>query len=381
MTIETARKIVDNLVSTLDKDEGFLNKHQRGVVLEFIGGEPLLYPDLIDQILEYFFARVYEVRPEVLPYIKASMSTNGLTFKNKKVQELLRKWYGILEVSVSIDGVKELHDAHRVDKNGNGSFDRAFEAFNLARKMGFRGCKMTFVPESFPYIFDSLKMMLDLGLKTIFCNCAYEPKYTYEDAHELYLQLRKVADYLIETKNDAWISILDWPNLGTHSTDKANFCGGTKNMIAFDPDGNAYPCLRFCPISIGEEKAANIQIGDLDGIWSKPAQIKIKDYLEDITAQSQSTIECNECPISSGCGWCSGYNYEVTGDPNKRVTNICNSHKGRVLAKVYYYNVRAKLIGDVEPFHNNVPIEEMRKILSQEEIDELTNIERLAFAE
>ena len=48
MTIETARKIVDNLVSTLNEEEGFLNKHQRGVVLEFIGGEPLLYPDLID---------------------------------------------------------------------------------------------------------------------------------------------------------------------------------------------------------------------------------------------------------------------------------------------------------------------------------------------
>ena len=152
-------------------------------------------------------------------------------------------------------------------------------------------------------------------------------------------------------------------------------------MIAFDPDGNAYPCLRFCPISIGEEKAANIRIGDIDGIWSKPTQIKVKDYLEEITAQSQSTIECNECPISSGCGWCSGYNYEITGDPNKRITNICNSHKGRVLAKVYYYTARAKLIGDVEPFHNNVPIEEMHKILSQEEIDELTNIESLAFAE
>ena len=47
MTIETARKIVDNLVSTLNEEEGFLNKHQRGIVLEFIGGEPLLYPNLI----------------------------------------------------------------------------------------------------------------------------------------------------------------------------------------------------------------------------------------------------------------------------------------------------------------------------------------------
>lgn len=32
--------------------------------------------------------------------------------------------------------------------------------------------------------------------------------------------------------------------------------------MAFDPDGNAYPCIRYSPISIGKEKANKIIIGD-----------------------------------------------------------------------------------------------------------------------
>lgn len=380
MSIETARKIIDNLVSTLNNEEGFLNKYQKAIIVDFIGGEPLLYPNLIDQILEYLFYKTYQVRPDILPYIRASMSTNGLTFMNKDVQELFRKWRGVLEVSVSLDGVKELHDAHRKDANGNGSFDRAYQAFKKGKELGFYNCKMTFVPESFPYLSDSIKFMVEEGLAGIFCNCAYEPIYTTKDAHELYIQLKDVGDYLIKNKCDVWISILDWTALGEKSLDTNNYCGGTRNMIAFAPDGRAYPCLRFCPISIGEEKASKVQIGDLKGVWRTKEQIKVKDYLAEITAQSQSSIECTKCPISTGCGWCSGYNYEVTGDPNKRVTNICNAHKARVLGKVYYYNKRSIELGDLEPFKNNVPLEWMEQILSKEEIQELKDLEEKAFS-
>jgi hypothetical protein len=56
-----------------------------------------------------------------------------------------------------------------------------------------------------------------------------------------------------------------------------------------------------------------------------------------ITRRSQSTDECFNCPIASGCGWCSAYNYELYGTPNKRATYICGMHKARSLANVYYW--------------------------------------------
>ena len=69
---------------------------------------------------------------------------------------------------------------------------------------------------------------------------------------------------------------------------------------------------------------------DMTQCWS--------DYLDSITMSSQSSQECIDCQIATGCGWCSAYNYEATGDVNKRITNICNAHKARVLATIYYKN-------------------------------------------
>ena len=58
-----------------------------------------------------------------------------------------------MSVTVSIDGVQELHDAFRVDQNGVGSFEKAWAAFQDGKKYGWYGCKMTFVGPSFKFIF------------------------------------------------------------------------------------------------------------------------------------------------------------------------------------------------------------------------------------
>ena len=62
------------------------------------------------------------------------------------------------------------------------------------------------------------------------------------------------------------------------------------------------------------------------------------ELISNITRRSQSTDECFYCPIAKGCAWCSAYNYEEFGTPNKRATYICIMHKARALANVYYWN-------------------------------------------
>ena len=41
-----------------------------------------------------------------------------------------------MDLTVSIDGVKELHDAHRVDRAGTPSYDVAYKSFLKAKEMG-----------------------------------------------------------------------------------------------------------------------------------------------------------------------------------------------------------------------------------------------------
>lgn len=237
---------------------------------------------------------------------------------------------------------------------------------------------MTFVPGSFQYIADSIKMMLDEGCVEIACNYAYEPVYTPEDGRALYEQMQTVSDYIISRRMDVTITMLD-DLLGGQAKDDTNFCGGTGAMLSFAPDGSAYPCIRYAPISIGEEKAQKVRFGSVyDGLYATDAQRQAKAELDAITRTSQSPQECLECPVSAGCGWCSGLNYELFGTANKRSTAICWAHKARVLASCYYHNRRYLEIGDCLPIEVRLPAEDGLKILSAEKWAELMHIETAA---
>ena len=380
MNIHTAKKIIDTILDMYDDDTDFIGKHSKGLVLDFIGGEPLLEAKLIENICDYYFDECLRRNIPLAPFTRFSFATNGLLWFTEDAQHLFKKYHDFISLTVSIDGIQELHDKYRIDKYGNGSFEKAYKAFLDGRdKYGWNNSKMTFTPGSVHYMYDSIKMMIENGCNDILCNFAYEPKYTIQDAKNIYFELKKVSDYMIQNKYSNYISILD-EYIGDFDNTIDNYCGGTGKMIAFSSDGKAYPCIRYMPISIGNEKASKICIGDcFNGIYQRDSEKKIKEELDSITRKSQSTKECMECPISTGCGWCSGYNYELYGTANKRCTNICYSHKGRVLASCYYYNKRHIELNDVKPKKINLPYNEVVDILDKEEADYLFNLEKEAF--
>jgi radical SAM peptide maturase (CXXX-repeat target family) len=380
MNIHTAKKIIDTILDMYDADTDFIGKHSKGLVLDFIGGEPLLEAKLIENICDYYFDECLRRNIPLAPFTRFSFATNGLLWFTEDAQHLFKKYHDFISLTVSIDGIQELHDKYRIDQYGKGSFEKAYIAYLDGRdKYGWNNSKMTFTPGSVHYMYDSIKMMIENGCNDILCNFAYEPKYTIQDAKNIYFELKKVSDYMIQNKYNNYISILD-EYIGNFDNTIDNYCGGTGKMIAFSSDGKAYPCIRYMPISIGNEKSSKICIGDcFNGIYKTNDQLKIKKELDSITRKSQSTKECMECPVSTGCGWCSGYNYELYGTANKRCTNICYSHKGRVLASCYYYNKRHVELNDVNPKKINLPYNEVVDILGKEEADYLFNLEKEAF--
>lgn len=380
MNIHTAKKIIDTILDMYDADTDFIGKHSKGLVLDFIGGEPLLEAKLIENICDYYFDECLRRNIPLAPFTRFSFATNGLLWFTEDAQHLFKKYHDFISLTVSIDGIQELHDKYRIDQYGKGSFEKAYIAYLDGRdKYGWNNSKMTFTPGSVHYMYDSIKMMIENGCNDILCNFAYEPKYTIQDAKNIYFELKKVSDYMIQNKYSNYISILD-EYIGNFDNTIDNYCGGTGKMIAFSSDGKAYPCIRYMPISIGNEKSSKICIGDcFNGIYKTNDQLKIKKELDSITRKSQSTKECMECPVSTGCGWCSGYNYELYGTANKRCTNICYSHKGRVLASCYYYNRRHIELNDVNHKKINLPYNEVVDILGKEEADYLFNLEKEAF--
>lgn len=386
MTFEIGKKIVDYLISEyeLNNPEHFINRSIRCLVFTFIGGEPLLETELMDKISEYFLTECALKNCKLSEGFRISISTNGILYFKPEVQAFIKKYQDFLSLTISIDGIKELHDKCRVDFNGNGSFERAFAAYKANRALyGSQPTKMTFVPESFPYLFDSIKFMVENGSRYIACNYAYEPIYHKEDASILYEQLVKVTDYLIDNKIVTYVTMLDEGvgrpyDKNSPDSDK-NYCGGTGNMLCYDPNGDAYPCLRYCPISIGKEKAKGMKVGDYNGIYNTPETEKIRDELESVTRTSQSCQTCIDCPIAVGCGWCSAYNYEETGSVNKRVTHICWAHHARAAACCYFTNKEFLEFNGKGPKKVWLDEKIALKFLTNKQWDELKELEKKAF--
>lgn len=377
MSFETAKRFVDLLFSLDEQNSPWVNdQNAHGIILDFIGGEPLLEVELIDRIVGYFLTKAVEKEHRWAVNYMISMSTNGVLGDDPAVERFLRKYEGRVSVSVTIDGSKEAHDACRVDCNGCGSYDRAIKMYRKVNQNGRKRTKYTIAPGNLGLTADSVKhLILDEGIDDLHINCVYEEGWTTAHGGELYRQLREISDFLRENRLKTYVSILDWeagePLPDSHTQ---NWCGGTGKMLACDVDGVLVPCMRYSGVSVSPEKRPVFRIGDVEnGLGVLESDRERLERLERITRQSQSEEKCLTCPVASGCGWCSGYNYEVTGTPDRRVTFICPMHKARVLAQCYHHNMLA-LEGLDTTKRCNLPFEEAVEIIGEGEARELWGI-------
>jgi uncharacterized protein len=340
MSVDTAKKCIDLLFKMYqeDREEAFINHHTKGIILEFIGGEPFLNIDTISAASEYFLQKAYQENLDWLLNSRFSITSNGVLYFEPKVQEYLHKYSDRVSLTITVDGPQELHDACRVDAEGHGSFEKAFAAWKDVRdKYHDSSTKITIAPENLPYLKQIFSFFIQEGCTTIDANPIFEHKWTVEEAKLYYQQLIALADELLNHPEVS--STLFRPYQGPLSSlDNQNWCGGTGKMLAFDPDGLAYPCLRYMPDSLGKERKP-IVVGDYNAIYDTPERQQLYvDFLQ-IDRRSQSIDECWNCPVAQGCSWCSAYNYQEAGTPNKRSTNICWMHRANFLANVYYWNL------------------------------------------
>ena len=116
MTFETAKRIVDYFID--NRDILFTTDY---VILDFIGGEPLLELELIDKIVDYFRLTAYKKKSKWFGRFRISIQSNGILVGTEEFQKFLRKNNNLVSVGITIDGTKEKHDMQRVFPNGEGS--------------------------------------------------------------------------------------------------------------------------------------------------------------------------------------------------------------------------------------------------------------------
>ena len=375
MPFETAQKFIELLLANDKNTQQYLDTRAcDGVVIEFIGGEPLLQVNLIDKIMDYFVKRMIETNHPWQYHWRISISSNGTLYFNPEVQNFIQKWMDHLSFSVSIDGNKQLHDACRVFPDGSGSYDKAIAAVRHYVDVlhGTMGSKMTLAPANIAYTFEAVKGLIDQGYTEINLNCVFEKGWTEKDATTLYNQLKLLSNYLIENdlEDKIYISMFE-ENLfhEKEKTDTQNWCGGNGAMISVDWKGDIYPCIRYMESSLGND-IEPIIIGNVnDGIMTNAKCRNCIKELKAVNRINQSTEECINCPIAEGCAWCQAYNYQDSGNFHHRATYICIMHKARALANAYFWNLCYLKHGENYRFKIWLPEEECLKIISKEELE------------
>ena len=239
MDFNVAKQFIDKL---LNDEYGYINRYNSpAIILEFIGGEPLMEIRLTRKIYEYFLDRCYDMDHPWFKLHRVSICSNGLQYFDKDVQEFFRDYSGSVSFNISIDGNKELHDACRIQPNGEGSYDIDLMALNHFNRNHSpeRNSKMTLAPQNMKYLFESVKSFIENGMKTINLNCIFEEGWDQKTAKLEYEELKKLADYLLENDlENLYVSVFNERQEDKQDKNMdGNFCFRGDTLVA-TPNGS-----------------------------------------------------------------------------------------------------------------------------------------------
>ena len=125
MNWEVAKKAIDQFLYYIKKNE------KKKISVRFFGGEPMLNWDLVEKSMDY-------IKNQLTDDVRVSyiINTNGTLIDDTRAKFLAEN---NISISLSVDGVKDIHDKYRVYPNGSGSFDIVSSNMNhlIANKCQF----------------------------------------------------------------------------------------------------------------------------------------------------------------------------------------------------------------------------------------------------
>ena len=371
--IDTVYKFIDRLLEDDDPigAEGTSDAwiSQVGCILDFIGGDAFMYPDIMDKALSYFQYRANKLNHRWKNNWRASISTNGTLFGDPAVQKLIEKYGDNLSIGVSVDGCPEMHDANRIftvrGKNGEelGTMSTIMKWWPWLRERqpdATNHTKSTCSKDSIPWLYKSLVFMHEpypkgLGMTYINQNFIMEENGCQEDDYVLLdEQYRKCSQYLWNNRHEMYWSMFDRQGLNKRSDSLEDYkhaitkgwCGSGA-MPSLGLNGKIYPCFRWLPHTMEAmtDDADTMCVGDVEhGFTHKENFRKVKEA----SREKISSPYCLECEYESGCAYCIGGCYSEN-HAFKRTEHICFITKLRTTYARRYWD----MLEEEEHVHND----------------------------
>lgn len=289
---------------TIKQTVEFIKKTSLGrkmLGVNFYGGEPLLFPDIAFGILE----ELKKFTDENNIHFLTTFTSNGTLFTEKIVEKL--KNYNH-EVQITLCGPKEIHDTTRIDKKGNGTYEKLMDVIELFKKHGIAFHIRVDVDQN---NYDTVRSLLeDLkrrgydGLYIAFCPICKDFCYV-----EIEWETKEV-----DAVSLAHLSVIAHDmGFGTNPIQIHDFVKGcsalSDNFLAIDPHGDVYKC-------IAAPNYTEHRIGTLteDGDF---VCINYETYCKWTLRDPLLIKECAVCKFSPICGGgCAMSAYSRNGDIN-----------------------------------------------------------------
>ena len=276
----------------------------------FFGGEPLLCHDLIYDTVAYGEA-LHEKKQAKFHY---KITTNGTLLDDEFLQYSIKHE---VFIALSHDGVKAAHNANRVTKDREETFDLLEPvAKNLLRYRPYAPVLMTISTNTVLFYADSVEYLYSLGFRYLICSMDYAGAWDDKSLAELQRQYKKLAAFYKDKtlKEDKFYLSPFEVKLSSHIRGDdycAERCELGKKQISVAPDGKLYPCVQF----VGDEQYS---IGD---VWNGIDDVK-RLRLYRLNEEEKDT--CTSCAVKGRCNHhCACLNKQSTGDIRQVAPALC----------------------------------------------------------
>ncbi|MGC3978668.1 MAG: radical SAM protein [Paludibacteraceae bacterium] len=210
------------------------------IEFDFIGGEPLLYPDLIMETCNWTWQQKFNK-----PYI-FFVNTNGTLLRNDfKIWARLNRdkiWLGL-----SLDGTKEMHDINR-----NNSYDK-IDVNYFIDNWPEQAVKMTISPLTLKSFSKGVIDIHKRGFR-VNANLAYGVDWSGESYKTILSdELAKLIEFYLKNESIIPIRLLNMPLFNLLTNNREKYCGTGTGMAACDIYAKKYPCQLFYNLTIKDE--------------------------------------------------------------------------------------------------------------------------------
>jgi uncharacterized protein len=340
MSLKTAQDAVCWLI--------FASTDARRIVVNFIGGEPLMRFGLIKKLVPFAKRRAYQHGK----FIHFGITTNG-TILSKKIIDFWRQW-GI-GFHTSIDGSPSVHDRHRHFRDGRPSSPLLER--NIPKILALRPnttARATVLPDTVKYLPVSFEYLLNMGYKSVAFVPGSFSLWDKPSADEFHKQFGIVSLRTMELFRKGRFIKLKFFDEGCRALAKGEnsrpgmpACGAGRGMVLIDVNGDIWPCHRW-----SKKRESQWRLGS---IYEPYFNYNARGYIN-APKTAEQLDACRDCKGLLICaGGCPAENLEDTGAIHQRHPLGCRltvslaeliikfhdtllAEKNPVFMKAYYKN-------------------------------------------